>query len=70
MKFWSTGVPCLDVMGLDTPLESFCHIEGKQRELVYGIPKLKNCINKAEYAIQSNAAGKGCIMLHSNAKQC
>ena len=29
MKFWSTGVPCLDVMGLDTPLESFCHTEGK-----------------------------------------
>ena len=28
MKFWSTGVPCLDVMGLDTPLESFCHTEG------------------------------------------
>ena len=26
-----TGVPCLDVMGLDTLLESFCPTEGKEK---------------------------------------
>ena len=27
-------------------------------------------LNKAKYAVQSNAAGKGCIFLHNNAEQC